>query len=290
MNATSAVGTGPAPLSGVGSSARGIGKLGAFFRRDFLIAWSYRMAFVTDAAALMLQAVVFSFMSKLIDPQRLPEFGGHRASYMEFVAVGISLAAFVQLGLGRVAQAIRQEQMIGTLEALLMTPTQPTTIQLGSVVYDLFYIPLRTAAFLVVVAATFGLRFHTAGFIPAVLILLLFIPFVWGLGVLSAAAMLTYRRGGSGVGFIGLLLTLASGAYFPLDVLPSWAQGLARLNPITTAVDGMRAVLIGNEGWGHAGSICLQLAPAAVISLSIGFLAFRMALRRERLRGTLGLY
>ena len=68
------------------------------------------MAFVTDAAALMLQAVVFSFMSKLIDPQRLPEFGGHRASYMEFVAVGISLAAFVQLGLGRVAQAIRQEQ------------------------------------------------------------------------------------------------------------------------------------------------------------------------------------
>ena len=199
MNATSAVGTGPAPLSSVGSSAHGFGKLGAFFRRDFLIAWSYRMAFVTDAAALMLQAVVFSFMSKLIDPQRLPEFGGHRASYMEFVAVGISLAAFVQLGLGRVAQAIRQEQMIGTLEALLMTPTQPTTIQLGSVVYDLFYIPLRTAAFLVVVAATFGLRFHTAGFIPAVLILLLFIPFVWGLGVLSAAAMLTYRRGGSGL-------------------------------------------------------------------------------------------
>lgn len=291
MNATSAVGAGPTPLSSFGSSARrGVGKLGAFFRRDFLIAWSYRMAFVTDAAALMLQAVVFSFMSKLIDPQRLPEFGGHRASYMEFVAVGISLAAFVQLGLGRVAQAIRQEQMIGTLEALLMTPTQPTTIQLGSVVYDLFYIPLRTAAFLAVVAATFGLRFHAAGFIPAVLILLLFIPFVWGLGVLSAAAMLTYRRGGSGVGFIGLLLTLASGAYFPLAVLPSWAQGLARLNPITTAVDGMRAVLIGNEGWSHAGSICLQLAPAALVSLSIGFLAFRVALRRERLRGTLGLY
>lgn len=287
----SAVGARPVPSPSTWSSARvEIGKLSAFFRRDFLIAWSYRMAFVTDAAALMLQALVFSFMSKLIDPQRLPEFGGHRASYMEFVAVGISLAAFVQLGLGRVAQAIRQEQMIGTLEALLMTPTEPTTIQLGSVVYDLFYIPLRTAAFLAVVAVSFGLHFHLAGFIPAVLILLLFIPFVWGLGVLSAAAMLTYRRGGSGVGFVGLLLTLGSGAYFPLSVLPSWVQGLARLNPITTAVDGMRAVLIGNEGWGHAGSICLQLAPAALVSLAIGFLAFRRALRRERLRGTLGLY
>jgi ABC-2 type transport system permease protein len=165
-----------------------------------------------------------------------------------------------------------------------------TTIQLGSVVYDLFYIPLRTAAFLAVLAATFGLHFHVAGFLPALAMLLLFIPFVWGLGVLSAAAMLTYRRGGSGVGFIGLVLTLGSGAYFPVSVLPSWAQVIARVNPITTAVDGMREVLIGNEGWTHAGSICLQLGPAAVISLTIGFLAFRLALRRERLRGTLGLY
>jgi ABC-2 type transport system permease protein len=266
------------------------GKLGAFFRRDFLIALSYKMAFISDAVSLLLQAVVFSFMGKLIDPQRLPSFGGHRSSYMEFVAIGISLGAFVQLGLGRVAHAVRQEQMIGTLEALLMTPTKVTTIQLGSVVYDLFYIPLRTAAFLAVLGATFGLHFHLAGFLPALAMLLLFIPFVWGLGVLSAAAMLTYRRGGSGVGFIGLVLTLGSGAYFPVSVLPSWAQVIARVNPITTAVDGMREVLIGNEGWTHAGSICLQLGPAAVISLTIGFLAFRLALRRERLRGTLGLY
>lgn len=267
-----------------------VGKLGAFFRRDFLIAWSYRMAFVSDAASLMLQAFVFSFVSKLIDPQRLPSFGGHRSSYMEFVVIGISLGAFVQLGLGRVAHAIRQEQLIGTLEALLMTPTEVTTIQLGSVVYDLFYIPLRTAAFLAVVAATFGLHFHVAGFLPAAAILIFFIPFVWGLGVLSAGAMLTYRRGGSGVGFIGVLLTLGSGTYFPVDVLPSWLQGLAGVNPITTAVNGMREVLIGNEGWMHAGSICLQLAPAALVSLSVGLVAFRLALRRERLRGTLGLY
>lgn len=267
-----------------------IGKLGAFFRRDFLTAWSYRMAFVSDAVGLIVTALLFSFMAKLIDPQRLPTYNGHRASYMEFVAIGIALGAFVTLGLGRAAQAIRNEQMMGTLEALLMTPTEPTTIQLGSVVYDLFYIPLRTAVFLAVIAATFGLHFHAAGFAPALVILLLFIPFVWGIGVLSAGVVLTYRRGGAGVGFIALLLIVGSGAYFPIDVLPGWLQGIATLNPITTAVDGMRQVLIGNEGWALTGSIALELAPAALISLALGFVAFRLALRRERRRGTLGLY
>jgi ABC-2 type transport system permease protein len=265
-------------------------KLGAFFRRDLLVAWSYKLAFVADAVSLVLQAVVFSFMGKLIDPGRLPSFGGRPASYMEFVAIGIALGAFVQLGLGRVAFAVRQEQLLGTLEALLMTPTQVTTIQLGSVVYDLFFVPLRTAVFLTVVAATFGLHFHAGGFLPATAILLVFIPFVWGLGVLSAAGMLTFRRGGGGVAFVGIGLTLGSGAYFPISVLPSWVQGIARANPITTAVNGMRDVLIGSEGWTHAGGVCLRLAPAAAVSLAIGFLAFRLALRRERLRGTLGLY
>lgn len=265
-------------------------KLAAFLRRDFLTAWSYKMAFASDALSLLLQALVFSFMGKLVDPTRLPTFGGHRASYLEFVAVGIALAAFVQLGLGRVAQVVRQEQLMGTLEALLMTPTRLTTIQFGSVVYDLFYVPVRTALFLGVVSIVFGLHFHLAGFLPAAAILLVFIPFVWGLGVLSAAGMLTYRRGGGGVGFIGVALTLGSGAYFPVSVLPSWLQDAARVNPITTAVDGIRDVLIGNGGWLRAGTICLELAPAALAALVVGVVAFRLALRRERRRGTLGLY
>jgi ABC-2 type transport system permease protein len=112
-------------------------KLPAFARRDFLVAWSYRLAFVSDALALFLQAFLFYFVGLLVDESKLPEFGGSRVSYMEFVVIGIALAAFVQIGLGRVSAAMRREQMIGTLESILVTPTSPSTIQLGSVVYDL---------------------------------------------------------------------------------------------------------------------------------------------------------
>ena len=108
-----------------------------------IVAWSYRFAFFSDAFALVLQAFLFYFVGLLVDDSKLPEYGASEVSYMQFVVVGIALAAFVQVGLGRVSAAMRQEQMQGTLEAILSTPTSPATIQLGSVVYDLVYVPLR---------------------------------------------------------------------------------------------------------------------------------------------------
>jgi ABC-2 type transport system permease protein len=265
-------------------------KLPAFLRRDLLIAWSYRMSFVTDWVGLAVQAVMFGFIAKMIDPAKLPTFGGTRAGYMEFVAIGIALGVFVQLGFGQVAAGIRQEQLIGTLESVLVTPTAPATIQLGSVIYQLIYIPIRTALFLVLIAVGFGLHFHASGVLPATLIILAFIPFVWGLGVASAAATLTYRRGAGAFGLGVGLLTLLSGAYFPIGLLPHWLGELARLNPVTLAIDGMREALIGGTGWSQVGFRLVVLLPVSAVSLCLGILAFRRAMRREQRLGTLGLY
>ena len=55
-------------------------------------------------------------------------------------------------------RAFRNEQLMGTLEVLLMTPTTPATIQIGSVVYDLVYVPLRTGLFFLAVVARRGRR------------------------------------------------------------------------------------------------------------------------------------
>jgi ABC-2 type transport system permease protein len=265
-------------------------KLPAFARRDFLVAWSYRLAFFTDALALFLQALLFYFVGLLVDESKLPEFGGSRVSYMQFVVIGIALAAFVQIGLGRVSAAMRREQMIGTLESILVTPTSPSTIQLGSVVYDLIYVPLRTGIFLILVAVGFGLDFNLAGLLPATLVVLFFIPFVWGLGLISAAGTLTFRGGSTGVGFGITLLTLGSGAYFPLELLPGWVETVAKVNPMAIAINGMREPLLGTVDWAESLEHLIVLTPMSAISLALGIIAFRLGLQRERRRGTLGLY
>jgi ABC-2 type transport system permease protein len=265
-------------------------KLPAFMRRDFLVMWSYRVTFVSDFVHLGGQVLLFYFVGKMVDQNKLPTYAGTEVTYLEFAAVGIALAVFIQLGLDRVASALRGEQLMGTLESLLVTPTAPSTIQLGSVAFELIYIPLRTAIFLLAVAFAFGLHFDLSGLAPALALLVVFIPFVWGLGVASAALIMTVRRGSGvvGMGIVGL--GLVSGIYFPLDLLPNWLAAVAAFNPIAVAIQGMREALLGGMGWSEVGRDILVLAPMSAASLALGFTAFRAAIRRERRLGTLGLY
>ena len=265
-------------------------KIPAFARRDLLVLLSYRAAMFSDMASVLLQLVVTNLVGKIVDADSLPRFGGQATTYIEFVSVAIILAAFIQLGLGRVVVAIRQERLMGTLESLMLTPTTPTTIQLGSVVFDVIYIPVRTFLFLALSTIIFNVSYTFSSVGPATAIMLAFIPFIWGLGVVSAAGVITFRRGSAMVNAGGVILTIASGTYFPLSVLPDWLQPIAERNPIAIAIEGLRETLLGGAGWDQALPAIAVLLPAAVISLTIGIFAMRLALKRERRRGTLGLY
>lgn len=282
--------TRPAGESRLAALAGELLKLPAFIRRDFLDALSYRLAFFSDWAGLIAQTAAFYFVGLMVDPAKIPEFGGSRVTYLEFVSIGIIVGTVFGLGVARMTVAIRTEQMRGTLEYLLTTPTAIPTIQLGSVMYSLIYVPIRTALFFTVIAVAFGLDFSAGGVLPAFVILAFFVPFVWGLGIFSAAATLTFKRGSGWIGLGTGVLTMLSGAYFPLDLLPDWVSSVAKLNPIAITIDGMREALLAGTGWSGVGTTLLVLAPLSTISLALGILAFRAALRRERRLGTLGLY
>ncbi len=263
-------------------------KLLAFLRRDFLEALSYRTAFITDAVNMALQALLFFFIGKLVNPAVLPEFDGARVSYFEFVIVGIAISMTVGVGMFRAAAAFRQEQVQGTLEVLLMTPTAPATIQLGSVVYDVMYVPLRTGLFFTAVALSGHVDINAGGVLPALVTLLAFVPFVWGLGILYAGWTLTFKVTGGGI--LLTVLTLTSGAYFPLQLLPDWIGVLADVNPMSLVTETMREALLGDGGWSDVGSALLVLVPAGLLTLLAGIAGFRAAVLRERRRGSLGTY
>lgn len=277
-----------APPGRIGLIASETQKLPAFARRNFLEAWSYRVAFFWDIVGLAFQAVTFFYIGKIVSPTSLPTFGHARVSYLQFVSVGIVVSMFIGLALVRAASAFRDEQLTGTIEMLLMTPTAPTTIQLGLVFYDLIYLPVRTAVFFAVIVLGLDVHFAASGLLPATVVLLLFIPFVWGLGIILSAATITFKKGGASI--LGSVLTLTSGAYFPVGLFPGWLSGIAKLNPMTAAIDGLRGTLLGDSGWSEVGRAAAVLAPGAAVSLVLGIVAFRLAARRERRRGTIGLY
>ncbi|NUT56358.1 MAG: ABC transporter permease [Thermoleophilia bacterium] len=265
-------------------------KLAAFVRRDFLVAWSYRLSFLSGFLGLIGGAFVFYFVGLMVDPASIPRVDGKQVTYLEFAVVGIALGGFLHLGLERVSAALRDEQMMGTLESLLSTPTTPVTVQVGSVLFDLIFIPVRMAILLTTLALLFGLGLQLDGVPQALVILLFFLPFVWGLGILAAAITLTFRRGSGVVGLAIAGLTLISGLSFPVGLLPGWLTAAAEANPLAIAAEELRHALLGGADWGAVGSDLLLLTPLSLLSFVLGTAAFRLALRRERRLGTLGAY
>lgn len=266
------------------------GRIAAFLRRDLLMAWSYRAAFFADAANLVMQALLFVYVSRLVDVDRITAFGGSQSGYLAFVTVGIAISAFLAIGFGRLGSAIASERFMGTLESVLMTPTGLSTLQLGWLAYDLIYVPIRTGVFIVIMAVAYDLAFDVTGTLPAATFLFAFLPFVWGIGALRAASTMVFRRGGMLTNAGAFALTLGSGAYFPLELLPGWAQYLARFNPLALAVDGSRAALMDSAGWGELLQPLLGLMLLSVLTLVVGLIVFRASLRRELKAGGVGLY
>lgn len=279
--------TGTSVLRSLREEAR---KVPAFFRRDLLVMWSYRLAFFADWLSMFGQVVLFYLVGQMVNPLTLPSYGGERASYVEFVAVGIALASFLQVTLGRLSSAIREAQLAGTLESILVTPTAHVTWQLGTMVYDLAYVPIRTLLFLVLVSILFAVDLTASGLLPAATMLVAFIPFGWGLGMISAAAVLTFRRGGGAISTFVFFLVVSSTSYFPVNVLPEWAQPFVAANPLTITLDAMRSTLLGGTGWEDVWPAIIQIIPFSAASIMIGMWGFDLALKRERRRGTLGLY
>jgi ABC-2 type transport system permease protein len=277
----------PSRLSAFGEDLH---KLPAFFRRDLLVLLSYKLAFFSDWINLVFEVVILFFVGRLIEPSVLPAFGDVQPTYVEFAAVGIAIGAILQANSARAMSAIRSEQVIGTLEMVFLTPTAPTTVLMGVVIYDLVYVPIRSVIFLAALSLLTDVRFELGALVPVTVIFVAFAPFLWGLSLVGAAGMLTFRRGAGIAGLTAAVLVITSGSFFPITVLPEWLQVLARLNPITIAVDGVRAALLGAAGWPEAFRSAVSILPYAAVSLLAGVFALRAALRRERRRGTLGLY
>jgi ABC-2 type transport system permease protein len=265
-------------------------KVAAFMRRDLLITLSYPAGFASDVVQLGGQVLMFGLIGRLVEPTSLPEYGGSPTTYLQFVAIGALVSLVFGLLLDRVSAALRTEQLIGTLEALLVAPVRMSTLQTGSVAFDAVQIPLRMGLFLAVIAIVAGLDLHVSGVLPSVTVLAATMPFVWGLGLVSAGAILTFRRGGGVTGLAAMLLGLSSGAFFPLSVLPPGLESVLSWNPLAICLDSIRSALIGGEGWGAIGPDLLVLVPLSVASLAAGAAAFRAAVARELRRGTLGRY
>ncbi len=74
---------------------------------------------------------------------------------------------------------------------------------------------------------------------------------------------------------------------FPISILPDWLQFVARLNPVTYALDAMRASLLGGAGVAALWRPLAVLLLFAAVLLPLSMSVFAWLLRRTKITGTL---
>ncbi|HKG44622.1 MAG TPA: ABC transporter permease [Gaiellaceae bacterium] len=163
-------------------------------------------------------------------------------------------------------ETIAWERWEGTIEYTFMAPLKRSMHLLGMGVFAILYGLVRATIVFAAIAALFGLHMPEANFASAfVLLAVASVSFV-GIGMMTAVLPLISPEKGTQFGYVGQgLMLVVSGVYYPVSVLPTFMQWLAKISPATYALRGMRQAIL--EG-ASIGAVWAELWPLIVIGLT----------------------
>jgi ABC-2 type transport system permease protein len=263
--------------------------LAAFVRRDVRIEISYRTSFLLQFLGILFAVLLWYFISGVL--RVAPGTPGLEGlDYFPYVLVGLAMSHYLTVAMMSFAARIRNEQVTGTLEAMLVTPASIGTIVLGSSMWDFLTTSIKVVVYLVVGRLFFGVPIRAAGILPAVVILGLTVLAFSGIGILAAAFILYLKRGDPITYLVATGSALMGGVFFPPEAMPAWLGRWSSLLPITWALRALRGALLQGRGLFDLLPELRALLLFILVLLPLGVLAFRVAVRRARQEGSLVQY
>ncbi len=262
-------------------------KLWAFIRRDFLSLVSYRLAFVLQLFGMFFSLLAFFFMTKMMDPQAeglngIPPF--------DYLLIGLAFLSYFSTALYAFAQKIRGEQMLGTLEAMLVTPTHTHFVIFASAAWDFTYGAFRILLYLGFATLVFDVRLHVVSWPALLLGVALTLLSSAGVGILSAAFILYFKRGDPINFLLSGLTTFFGSVFFPIEQLPQWVQPAAKFVPMAWSLKVVRGSLLQGQSFSELREALLILGVLTLVLLPAGLWASRIAIRRAKCEGSLVQY
>lgn len=156
-----------------------------------------------------------------------------------------------------------------------MSPSSRATHLLGMGLYAVLYGIVQTAITLGVVSLFFDLSGANYG--GALLVLAVCSVSLVGFGIVAAVLPLLSPDKGQQVSYIvSSLLLLVSGVYYPVSVLPDWMQAIAKLSPVTYALEGSREALLEGAGLAELRGEILVLLVMGVVFVPLGLWVFHL--------------
>ncbi len=263
----------------------------AVARREFKMFFRYPSWFISLLIWPSLFPIGYIFVCKALagpNGESLSTYASYAGTtdYISYILIGTFMWMWLNVMLWGFGQALRTEQIRGTLESNWLAPLQKWFLLLGSSVYDM----LRWTMFMVIAGVEFyfifGFRVQGSIWLM-LLVVLLSIPSIYGVGMVFASLVLWAKQANTPVNVVRGVMMVFTGMTYPIAVLPQWMQVVSRYLPLTHSIEAARAVAAGS-GWEAISGNVEYLLISGVILFILGFAGFGRTERIISQHGSLG--
>ncbi len=262
-------------------------KIAAFIKKDLLIQMSYRLNFILNRLRILIQVGILYFIAKLFGKVTTPYLKEYGGEYFSFVLIGLAFSGYFMTALRSFSRGIREEQMTGTLEAILLTPTKISILIICLTCWDFIFASLNILVYLLLGICFLGVRLSNVDIFTVFIILLLTIVSFSSIGMLSAAFTTVLKKGDPISWVIGMFSTFFGGVYFPVAILPRGLQRISFFLPITYSLKSLRYALLQGYSFHMLLPDIISLLAFSVVLLPLGIFSFRYAIKRAKRDGSL---
>lgn len=209
--------------------------------------------------------------------------------YMSFILVGAVLSSYINSVFWGIGYSLKREMDSGVLESNWLTPIPRFSHLIGRTLADLLINTIVNIGILALGWLFFGFSV-TGDLLPAIGIVLPMLLALYGFGFAFAGAVLLMREANTLVDVSSYLVSILSGAQFPVQVLPAILLPIALALPLTYGFDAVRGLLINTVTLLPIRYELAILGLFMVVTVPLGYFVFRRVERRCQRLGTIGMH
>ncbi|MHB8352449.1 MAG: ABC transporter permease [Thermoplasmata archaeon] len=259
------------------------------YLRGWKVWASYRAQVALTLVGWLVPVFLYFVLASFLGASLLSEAALQGETYIAFFVVGLAFQGFVTNLVGLLAQRIRSEQMMGTLELVFLSPTRPGSVLFYSSLFGFLLNLMAAAVILVVGVGVLGVHLALNAPAFAVAVVLLAISSS-GLGFIAAAFILWTKQGNPVGLFFSIFTQFFAGVLFPVAFLPASIRWLSYSIPLTFGLDALRSSLLSDGSISSNAPAFALMAIYAAVTIPLGLALFQWTLVKTKDDGTMATY
>ena len=263
------------------------GIIKSFIIKDILLMMSYRFHFLLNLFGVFFVLFTFYFISKMFGESASPYLKPYGGNYFTFVLLGVAFSRYQETALNSFNMALRREQLLGTIESILIAPPSITLMIFCMAIWSFIYTSIIVFLYLTLGIVFFDVSIVKPDIIAIVILLFLSIVSFSSFGIISASFIILFKKGDPLTRLFSSLSVLFGGVYFPIEVLHPKIVFISKLIPMTYSLQGLRMALLKGHTLSQLTYEIKALVLFIVIVFPIAFILFKFSINKVKKNGTM---